>query len=616
MKVQYDSQKPNVALALDDEQVVNQRVNSKRGDSEAAFASAPVKVDQTYVTPVETHNPMEMHATTAVWDGSRFTLYESSQGVVNHMKVMSAVLGVPQENIQVISRFMGSGFGGKLFPWPHSALAATASRRLNRPVKLSVTRKQMFTCVGHRPRTQQRVRLGATPDGKLVSLQHDYRNGTSLGDNVGENCGEATPFLYSTPNLQVTSALVKRNVGAPTPMRGPGAVPGLFAIESAMDELALALKMDPVELRVRNDTLKDESNGKPFSSRHYKECLQWGAEKFGWPNRTPGVGSMRRGDVILGWGVAGASWGAGRGGANAAVSLRSDGTAKVSSATQDIGTGTYTVMAQIVSDRTGIPVSKIDVVLGDSSLPVGPTSGGSTATASIVPAVAQGTDAAVKSLFTFATQASGSPFYQQDAAGLKLTEGRVHAADKPASSGVPFAEILRMAKSDEAKGEGHTGGVGSDTNARDYSMHSFGAQFAEVEWDPGIARLRVTRVVSVMDTGRTINHKTAANQISGGVVMGVGMALLEETVYDQRNGHPINDSFADYMVATNADTPQIEVHFLDIPDPMIGQYGARGVGEIGLAGVAPAIANAVYHATGVRVRTLPIRIEDLLKASA
>ncbi|HEX3571730.1 MAG TPA: xanthine dehydrogenase family protein molybdopterin-binding subunit [Acidobacteriaceae bacterium] len=615
IRVDYDAKKPNVSTVLDDAQVVNQRVNSKRGDSEAAFATAPVKIDETYVTPVETHNPMEMHATTAVWDGSRFTLYESSQGVVNHLNVMSAVLAVPKENIQVISRFMGSGFGGKLFPWPHSALAATASRRLNRPVKLSVTRKQMFTSVGHRPRTQQRVRLGATPDGKLVSLQHDYRNSTSLGDNIGENCGEATPFLYSTPNLQVTSALVKRNVGAPTPMRGPGAVPGLFAMESAMDELALALKMDPVELRVRNDTLTDESTNKPFSSRHYKECLQAGAEKFGWSKRTPGVGSMRKGDLILGWGVAGASWGAGRGGANAAVSLKSDGTARVSSATQDIGTGTYTVMAQIVSDRTGIPVGKIDVVLGDSSLPVGPTSGGSTATASIVPAVAQGTDAAVKSLLAIATQTSSSPFYQQDSGSLKLTEGRVHASGKPAASGIPFAEILKAAKADDAKGEGHTGGIGSDTRARDYSMHSFGAQFVEVEWDPGIARLRVSRVVSVMDTGRTINLKTAANQISGGVVMGVGMALLEHTVYDQRNGHPINDSFADYLVATNADAPQIEVHFLNIPDPMIGEYGARGVGEIGLAGVAPAITAAVYHATGVRVRTLPVRIEDLLTAT-
>ena len=615
VRVSYDAKQPNVTEELNDTEVINQRVNSKRGDTEAAFASAPVKVDQTYTTPVETHNPMEMHATVAVWDGTRFTLYESSQGVVNHMNVMAAVLGVPKENIQVISRFMGSGFGGKLFPWPHSALAATASRRLNRPVKLSVTRKQMFTSVGHRPCTQQRMRIGATPEGKLVSLQQDYRNHTSPGDAISENCGEATPFLYSIPNLQVTSAIVKRNVGTPTPMRGPGAVPGLYALESAMDELAVALKMDPVELRLRNDTITDESAGKPFSSRHYKECLQLGAEKFGWSKRTPAVGSMRRGDVILGWGVAGASWGAGRGAANSAVSLRKDGTVRVGSATQDIGTGTYTVVAQIVSDRTGIPVGKIDVVLGDSTLPVGPTSGGSTATASIVPAVAQGVDAAVKSLLTMATQTTGSPFYQQDPSTLRLSEGRVHAASRPASGGVAFTEILKLAKADEVKGEGHTGGVGSDTRARDFSMHSFGAQFAEVEWDPGIARLRVSRIVSVMDTGRTINHKTAANQIAGGVVMGVGMALLEETIYDHRNGHPITDSFADYMVATNADAPSIEVYFLDIPDPMIGEYGARGVGEIGLAGVAPAITAAVYHATGVRVRNLPVRIEDLLTAA-
>jgi xanthine dehydrogenase YagR molybdenum-binding subunit len=616
IRVQYDSQPPNVATVLDDANVINARVNSKRGDTDSAFPSAPVQIDATYTTPVETHNPMEMHGTVAVWDGSKFTLYECTQGVVNHLNVMAAVLGVPKENIQVVSRFIGSGFGGKLFPWPHSALAATASRRLNRPVKLSVSRKQMFTSVGHRPRTQQRMRIGATPDGKLVSLQQDYRNHTSLGDNIGENCGEATPFLYSVPNLQVTSSIVRRNVGTPTPMRGPGAVPGLFAVESAMDELAIKLKMDAVELRLRNDTLTDESNNKPFSSRHYKECLQMGAEKFGWANRTPAIGSMRKGDLVVGWGVAGASWGAGRGGSDATVILSSDGTAKVSSATQDPGTGTYTVMAQIVSDRTGIPLNKIDVVIGDSSLVPGPTSGGSTATATVIPAVAEATDAAIKSLLATATQTSGSPFAQQDPASLTMSAGRIHASGKPAQSGMAFHDLLKMAKLADATGKGHTGGLGSDTKARDYSTHSFGAQFAEVEWDPGIARLRVSRVVSVIDGGRIINHKTAANQIAGAIVMGVGMALMEQTIYDPRNGHPINDNFADYLVATHADAPAIDVHFLDIPDPMLGQYGARGIGEIGLAGVAPAIAAAVYHATGVRVRNLPIRIEDLLQSQA
>jgi xanthine dehydrogenase YagR molybdenum-binding subunit len=303
------------------------RILSHRGDPEAVFASAPVKIDYTYTTPAETHNPMEMHATVAVFDGKKFTLYESSQGVMNHLNVMSQVLGVPKENVEVISRFIGSGFGGKLFPWPHSALAAVAARRLNRPVKLTLSRKMMFANVGHRPRTQQRMRLGATPDGKLLSLSQDYRNHTSINDDIRENCGEATPFLYSTANLQVSSALVRRNIGTPTPMRGPGAVPGLFALESAMDELAIKLQKDPVQLRLSLDTLTDEEKNKPFSSRHLKECLEVGSKKFGWEKRTPAVGSMRKGDLILGWGVAAASWSAGRGVSEASVSLNIDGSA-------------------------------------------------------------------------------------------------------------------------------------------------------------------------------------------------------------------------------------------------------------------------------------------------
>jgi xanthine dehydrogenase YagR molybdenum-binding subunit len=620
VRVQYDVDKFNVSTALDDSIPAigapgGPRVASKRGDAEAAFASAPVKIDATYATPVETHNPMEMHATVAVWDGRKFTLYESSQGVVNHHTVMAQVLGVPNENIEIISRFIGSGFGGKLFPWPHSALAAVAARQLNRPVKLTVSRKMMFSNVGHRPRTQQRMRLGATAEGKLVSLQQDYRNHTSHIDDIRENCGEATPFLYSVANLQVTSALVKRNVGTPTPMRGPGAVPGLFAVESAMDELAIKLKKDPVELRLAHDTLIDEEKNKPFSSRHLKECLQVGATKFGWSSRTPAVGSMRKGDLILGWGVAVASWGAGRGSSEASVSLRSDGTARVSSATQDIGTGTYTVLAQIVSDKTGIPIDKIEVVLGDSTLVPGPMSGGSTATATVMPAVADASNSAIRIILTTATRTNGSPFLQKDAASLAMTAGRIHSKGEAPESGVPFQDLLRMANLASANGDGKSGGLGSDTKAHDYSTHSFGAQFVEVEWDPGIAKLRVSRVVSVIDGGRIINKKSATNQIAGAIVMGVGMGLLEQTTYDPRNGHPINDNFADYLVPTSADSPDIDVTFLDIPDPMMGEYGARGIGEIGLAGIAPAITAAVYHATGVRVRELPVRVEDLLTSS-
>ncbi len=617
VRVDYDADKFHVAISLDDSlpaegQPGGARVLSHRGDTEAAFASAPVKVDETYVTPVETHNPMEMHATVAVWDGKKYTLYESSQGVMNHQNVLAQVLGEPKENVEVISRYIGSGFGGKLFPWPHSAIAAAAARRLNRPVKFTLNRKMMFSNVGHRPRTQQRMRLGATPDGKLVSLQQDYRNHTSYGDDIRENCGEATPFLYSTQNLKVTSALVRRNVGTPTPMRGPGAVPGLFALESAMDELAIKLKKDPIELRLSLDTLTDEEKNKPFSSRHLKECLQLGAEKFGWSRRTPEVGSMRKGDLILGWGVACASWGAGRGVSETAVSLRSDGTARVSSGTQDIGTGTYTIMAQVVSDKTGIPVEKINVVLGDSSLPPGPTSGGSTATATILPSLIDAVNASIRIVLNVAATTKASPFAGKDVDSLTMTAGRVHAKGQSSQSGVAFQEILRAANLASANGEGKSGGLGADPKARNYSTHSFGAQFVEIEWDPGIARLRVSRVVSVIDGGRILNKRTATNQIAGAVVMGIGMGLFEETIYDPRNGHPINDNFADYIVPTIADAPDIDVHFLDIPDPLMNEYGARGIGEIGLAGIAPAITAAVYHATGIRVRELPVRIEDLL----
>jgi xanthine dehydrogenase YagR molybdenum-binding subunit len=618
--VEYSANPINVSTKLDDPQTdaLPLHTESKRGDVEAAFNAAPVKIDETYVTPSETHNPMEMHATVAVWKDPNFTLYETSQGVVNHQHVMAETLGVPRENLQVITRFLGSGFGGKLFPWPHSALAAAAARELNRPVKLSVNRAQMFTNVGHRPRTQQRMKLAATADGKLISLHHDYRNATSIGDDIKENCGEATPFLYSTPNLLVTSALVLRNIGTPTPMRGPGAVPGLFALESAVDELALKLNMDPVEFRIKNDTLTDESTGKPFSSRHYKECLETGAQKFDWASRDPKIGSMRKPgdpDIILGWGVAGASWGAFRGAAQVSVALLNDGTARVSCGTQDIGTGSYTVFAQIVSDRTGIPVDRIRVVLGDSSLVPGPTSGGSVATATVLPAIAEATDNAVKAAIATATNAADSPFHGKSADSLAFTEGQVHIKTQPAQTGVAYEKLLKQANVAAANGEGNSGPLATDPKARDYSTHSFGAQFVEVEWDPGIARLRVSRVVSVIDGGRIINRKTAENQVLGAVVMGVGMSLLEQTIYSPKTGQPINGNFADYLVPTHADSPRIDVVFLDHPDPIMGQYGARGIGEIGLAGVAPAIAAAVYHATGIRARTLPIQIEDLLTAS-
>lgn len=613
VRVEYDTESPDVRTDLST--YTGPRKSSwRRGDPDKALASAPVTVDETYSTPAETHNPMEMHGTVAVWDGDDLTLYECSQGVVNHRTTMAEVLGIPRENVRVISRFIGSGFGGKLFPWPQSTLAAVAARQVKRPVKLSVDRRMMFSNVGHRPRTQQRVRLGATPDGKLTAIRHDFFSETSMLDDFVENCGEQTPFLYSCPNLEVTSGMVRRNVGAPAPMRGPGAVPGLYALESAMDELAVKLKMDPLDLRIKNDAERDEGTNRPFSSRHLKECYLTGAEKIGWKTRTPAVGSMRRDGKVIGMGLAGASWVAARIPATTSVELLPNGRITVRSATQDIGTGTYTIFAQVMNAKTGVPMDRIDVLLGDTSLPDGPTSGGSMVTSAVLPAATSAVDEAVSRLLHIATLSTDSPFHGAKADDLAISEGRVHKKDQPVSRGVPFEQIIRTASLSGITATGRTTPSWEDPKASKYSMHSFGAHFAEVEWDPEIAHLRVSRIVSVFDCGRIINQKAGANQILGAAVMGLGMAMFEETIHDTHSGQPINGSFADYLVATCADLPNLEAIFLDYPDLIVNEYGARGIGEIGMAGVAAAIASAAYHATGVRVRELPIRIEDLLQS--
>ena len=620
IRVTYTKETPNVDTELqadDDPELIiatfgpQRRIQSERGDAEAAFALAPVKLDQTYVTPAETHNPIELHATVAIWDGSTLTLYESTQGVVNQRGILAQMFGLPKENVRVISKFLGSGFGGKLFPWTHSPLAAAAARELGRPVKLVLSRRMMFQTVGHRARTQQRVRLGATPDGKLVSLQHDYVYVRSILDHHHEDCGEATPFQYSVPNLRVAFGRAKRNVGATADMRGPGAVPGLYATESAMNELADLLNIDPVQLRVLNEPKIDEGLDLPFSSRHLLECFELGAEKFGWSKRSAKVGSMQRDGLTLGWGMAGCAWIAARFPAEASVQLRDDGTARVACGTQDIGTGTYTILAQLASQKTGLPLDKIEVALGDTALPAGPLSGGSMVTGSVVPAVFAAADGAITSLLTVATMTPGSPFEKRAASDLALEGGRVFVKADGPQGGVPFADVLRRANLRLVGGNGRSESTFGNPKAK-FSTHSFGCHFVEVTWQSETARLRVSRVVTVIDAGRILNPLAGRNQIEGAVVMGIGMALFEHTSYDPQNGAPINSNLADYVMAVNADVPKIEVHFLDFPDKELNELGARGIGEIGLAGFAAAMTAAVHHATGVRVRELPIKIEDLL----
>ena len=454
------------------------------------------------------------------------------------------------------------------------------------------------------------MRLSATSDGKLTSFTQDYINHTAILDDYKENCGEATPYLYSVPNLRVTGAITRRNVGNPTSMRGPGAVPGLFATETAMDELAIALNMDPLQLRILNEPTEDESLKIPFSSRHMLECYTVGAEKFGWAKRNPQVGSMTQNGLTLGWGVAACSWIAERFPASATVDLRADGTARVTCGTQDIGTGTYTVLAQIASEKLGIPIERVEVVLGDTDLPPGPLSGGSMASASVIPAVYQAAEGAIQKLLMTATASPNSRFSGKKPDELEFKEGRIYL--KGQSEGQEFGPVLRGAHVNAASGSGSA--AGTFGGKAEVSRHSYGVHFVELTWEEATAHIRVNRVVTVIDAGQIINPRTARNQIEGAAVMGIGMALFEETLYDPRSGAPINRNFADYVMATNADAPRIDVTFLDHPDMALNALGARGVGEIGLAGIAAAISNAVHHATGIRVRDLPIKIEDLLAA--
>ncbi|MDH0744869.1 xanthine dehydrogenase family protein molybdopterin-binding subunit [Pseudomonas sp. GD03842] len=578
--------------------------NHSRGDAGAAFERAAHRIDATYTTPVETHNPMEMHATVAHWDDGRLIVYEASQGVVAHRNSLAKIFGLMPERVEVRAPFIGSGFGSKLWVWPHSVAACGAARALGRPVQLVVPRQQMFTTTGHRPETRQRLRLATDEKGKLVSVRHESINSTSFTDPYKENCGTSTKSLYSCANVLVTHQTIQVNRGTPTSMRAPGAAPGLFALESAMDEMAENLGMDPLAFRKLNVADRDESQNLPWSSNHLQECIDKAAERFGWSRRNPQPGSMKDGHEIIGYGMAACNWDAYRTPAEAQVSLRADGTAYAICGVQDIGTGTYTIVAQVVSSLTGIALDKIDVELGNSSFPPAPVSGGSWATASVMPAIAEATRQAIEQLKGFSTAPKGV-FAGAKADDISFENGQLKSGGKSFA----IVDVLKAQKQSSAFGEAKTGM--NDTSK--HSFRSFGVHFVEVRWDPGISRLRVARVVSAIDVGKVVNQKTALNQVEGAIVMGVGMALFEATDYDERNGLPVNNNYAEYVVPVHADQPDIDVILLDYPDLELNEFGARGIGEIGITGLAAAVANAVAHATGKRIRDLPITLDKLME---
>jgi xanthine dehydrogenase YagR molybdenum-binding subunit len=597
-----------------------------RGHVDRALAAAgadKIVVDQTYITPVETHNPMEPSATVAIWDGDRLTIHDSTQFMTGTQAVVAEAFGIPREKVRVLCPFVGGAFGCKGFQWPHTLLAAAAAKMVNRPVKLILSRDQMFTSCGHRPTTEQKLMLAATKDGKLIALRHDtLMHGSTVGEHV-ESCGIATSkLLYAVPNASITHTVKHVNVGNPTPMRAPGECPGTFALESAMDELAAALSIDPVELRLTNYADVHPQTKKPWSSKHLNECYRIGAEKFGWSKRDAKPRSMRDDQGrLIGWGMATATYPAYRFPAMARLRLLPDGSGGVrviaSSATHDLGTGAYTVFTQLAAEAVGLPVEKVKFELGDSNLPKAPVAGGSNSTASVGHALALAGEALKAKLVRFIPK--GSPLTGMKPAQLVLDNGTLASFEDPSKSET-LVSLLRASgqaaiEADSAsKGQIGHGAEDYEGNVGKYAFQSFGAHFVEVAFDEPISRLRVNRVVSVIDNGRVVNPKTGRSQIMGGVIMGIGMALMEETVYSAVTGRLVNNNLADYAVCVNPDIHSIDVNFINKPDPHFNAFGGRGIGEIGITGVAAAVANAVYHATGKRIRDLPITMDKLITA--
>ncbi|HKV93905.1 MAG TPA: xanthine dehydrogenase family protein molybdopterin-binding subunit [Candidatus Angelobacter sp.] len=616
VKISYEPATPVIEIEqamstrYDPSEFFGEKLKAQRGDPAGQFASAAVKHEAEYFTPIEHHNPMEPSASMAVWDGDEVTLFETTQWVVGARNTVAETLGIPEEKVHIVSPFIGGGFGCKGFIWPHSVLSAIAAKKAGRPVKLNLTRKQMFSGCGHRSETRQKIRLSATKDGKLTSVQHETMVQTSTVDEFVEACGTTSRFLYSCPNMGITHHAVRVNIATPTPMRAPGENPGLFAMESAMDELAYKLNIDPVQLRIINHADKNEHTNQPWSSKYLKECYQIAGEKFGWAKRDPKPRSMRDGKLLVGWGMATATYPGMRSPGAAKVRILQDGTAQVISATQDMGGGTYTTMTQVVSDVLGIPVDRIRPALGDSHLPPAPVSGGSMTTASVLPAVRQAATDALKKLVQAAIANPKSPLHGKKEDEVTAANGRVFIKGSAPESGITYEQALLANNQAAAEGEGSTA---PGEEREKYAFQSWGAQFVEVKVDPEIAKATVSRVVSAFDIGKVINRKTAESQAYSGITMGIGMALMEHTIYDQRDGGIITSNLADYALPVHADIHSIDVHFVDKPDPHIDPYiGARGVGEITITGVAAAVANAIYHATGKRTRELPITPDKLL----
>ncbi len=582
---------------------------SPRGDAAKAYAEAPVRVEAEYRVAIEHHNPMEMHATTVVWEGDgKITVHDKIQGVQNTQGYIMGVFGLSKSDVRVVTPFVGGAFGSGLRPQYQLFLAVMAALELKRSVRVMLTRDQMFT-FGYRPDTISWVSLGASANGALQAIRHDAVAGTSIFEDYQEVVVNWSSLLYHCDNVELTYKLAQIDTYSPADMRAPGAPLGVFAMESAMDEVAYALHVDPLALRLQNYAETDENEGKQWTSKELRAALQLAAERFGWARRSAEPRSMREGRELVGWGMACGIWEAQMQKISARATLTADGKLEVASATADIGTGTYTILTQIAADALGLPMDSVTARVGDSSLPTSPVEGGSWTAASAGSAVQAACYAVREKLFRYARAAEDSPLANADLDHVAFAGGRIELIADPARY-VTIADAMRAGRVDRIEEE-ETAGPDPATQKR-YSAYTHSAVFAEVKVDEELGAIRVTRIVDAVAAGRILNPKTARSQIIGGVVFGIGMALTEETMPDHRLGRFMNHNLAEYHVPANADIHDIDVIFVDEHDDKASPIGVKGLGEIGIVGTAAAIANAVFHATGKRIRELPITLDKLL----
>ncbi|NIJ52803.1 xanthine dehydrogenase family protein molybdopterin-binding subunit [Dyadobacter arcticus] len=578
-----------------------------RGNAEA-MTNADVKINATYIIPTQHHQPLEPHAIIAVWEADdRLTVYDKNQGVKSAQGNLAQIFKLPRENVKVISKFIGGAFGSGIRVWPHTIATVLAAKIVKRPVKLVLGRELMFTSVGYRPYTVQKIEIGATKEGKLSAITHEGTGQTSAYEEHLERTILATRAMYACPNVSTRYRLLNLDVNTPTWMRGPGDATGMFALESALDEVAFALQLDPLELRLRNHADSDPERNLQWSAKSLKECYEMGAQKFGWKNRSLQPRSMKLGGMLVGYGMASSLYGFHRHPSKAKAIILANGSVVVQSATMDIGPGTGTAMTRIAAKILGVQAKKIRFDLGDSSLPDAPGQNGSSTIPSVGSAVHVACESLKNKIIALAASMPDGDFSKPDPSEISIKNGVLYASSN-AEKGLSYVDILKfhnlpqLEVTEESK---------SGPERDQFSMYSFGCHFVEVHVSPVTSEVRVKRVVTCADVGKIINYKTARSQSIGGIVGGIGMALMEASVMDHRRGRYLTRDFASYHIPVHADIPQIDVLYIDKPDVHVNPIGSKGLGEIAIVGVAAAVANAVFHATGKRVRELPITVSKL-----